>query len=113
MKRLGLSLLLAATCLQLPAIALAEAANSDGLSGLALAQNKSCLNCHAVDRKLLGPSYKDVATQYKTDPSAAARLAQKVIAGGGGVWGTAKMPSNPQVSEAEARKLMAWILSQK
>lgn len=80
---------------------------------LALATSKNCMACHAVDKKLVGPSYKDVAAKYKSDKGAVDKLAIKTIKGGGGVWGAVPMPANPQVSEAEAKKLVAWILSQK
>jgi cytochrome c len=77
----------------------------------ALAQTKNCLSCHAIDHKVVGPAYKDVAARYRNDKTAPARLAAKVMEGGGGVWGAVKMPSNQQVSEAEAKKLVTWILS--
>ena len=76
-----------------------------------LAQKKNCMACHAIGQKVIGPAYKDVAARYAGQPEAAARLAQKVMKGGTGVWGTAVMPSNPQVSEAEAKQLVQWILS--
>ena len=79
---------------------------------LALATSKNCMSCHNIDRKVVGPAYKDVAAKYRSDTAAAAVLAAKIMAGGGGVWGVVKMPSNPQVSEAEAKKLAAWVLSQ-
>jgi cytochrome c len=71
------------------------------------------MSCHAVDKKLLGPSYKDVADKYRGDKAATEKLAAKVMNGGSGVWGVLVMPANKQVSEAEAKKLVAWILSQK
>lgn len=79
----------------------------------ALATSKNCMACHAVDKKLVGPSYKDVAAKYKNDKSAADKLATKVIKGGGGAWGAVPMPANPQVNDADAKKLVDWILSQK
>ena len=79
----------------------------------ALATAKNCMACHAVDRKLVGPAYKDVAKKYAADKGAADALATKIQKGGSGVWGAVPMPANPQVSEAEAKKLAAWILSQK
>jgi cytochrome c len=79
---------------------------------LALATSKNCMSCHAIDRKLLGPAYKDVAAKYQGDKAAADRLATKVMKGGSGAWGVAPMPANPQVNEAEARRLVAWVLSQ-
>ena len=82
------------------------------LADLALATAKNCMACHNIDKKVVGPAYKDVAAKYRGDKAAPARLAAKVMEGGGGVWGVVKMPSNPQVNEAEARKLVAWVLSQ-
>jgi len=78
-----------------------------------LAQQKTCMACHAVDRKLVGPSYKDVAAKYAGQPQAAALLAEKIIKGGTGVWGPVPMPANPKVSAAEAQKLAQWVLGQK
>lgn len=77
----------------------------------ALASAKNCMTCHQIDKKVLGPAYKDVAAKYKGDKSAVDRLATKIMKGGSGVWGTAYMPANAQVSEAEAKKLAAWVLS--
>lgn len=79
----------------------------------ALAKAKNCMACHAVDKKLVGPSYKDVAKKYAGDAKAASMLAAKIQKGGSGVWGAIPMPANPQVSEAEAQKLAAWVLSLK
>lgn len=79
----------------------------------ALAKSKNCLACHAVDKKLVGPSYKDVAAKYAGNAKAADMLAAKIMKGGSGVWGAVPMPANPQVNEAEAKKLAAWVLSLK
>ncbi|MDZ7891943.1 MAG: c-type cytochrome [Rhodoferax sp.] len=76
-----------------------------------LAKSKNCMTCHMMDKKVLGPAFKDVATKYKGDKTAADRLATKIMKGGSGAWGTAYMPANSQVSEAEAKKLAAWVLS--
>lgn len=78
----------------------------------ALAKAKNCLACHAVDKKLVGPAYKDVAAKYKGDKGAAATLAAKIKAGGKGVWGEIPMPPN-NVTDDEAKKLANWVLSQK
>lgn len=83
------------------------------LADQALATAKNCMACHAVDKKLVGPSYKDVAAKYGGDKSAVDKLAVKIVKGGAGVWGPVPMPANPQVSEAEARKLAAWVMTQK
>ena len=79
----------------------------------ALATAKNCMACHAVDKKLVGPSYKDVAAKYAGQAGAADKLAQKIIKGGSGVWGPVPMPANAQVNEADAKKLAAWILTVK
>jgi cytochrome c len=78
-----------------------------------LAQKKNCMACHATDKKLIGPSYKDVAAKYAGQKDAADKLAQKIQKGGSGVWGAVPMPANPQVSEAEAKQLAAWVLTVK
>ena len=79
----------------------------------ALATAKNCMACHAVDKKLVGPAYKDVAAKYAGQKDAVEKLATKIIKGGSGVWGPVPMPANAQVSEAEAKKLAAWVLSLK
>jgi cytochrome c len=81
------------------------------LASAELAKAKNCLACHALDRKLVGPAYKDVAAKYAGDKNAAAKLAKKIREGGTGVWGQVPMPANPQVSEAEALTLANWVLS--
>ena len=83
------------------------------LADMALAQVKNCMACHAVDKKLVGPAYKDIAAKYKGDGAAVDRLAVKIMKGGMGVWGAIPMPANPQVSDAEAKKLAQWVLSAK
>lgn len=83
------------------------------MADLALAQSKNCMACHAVDKKLVGPSYKDVASKYAGQKDATDKLAVKIIKGGSGVWGPVPMPANTQVNEADAKKLAAWILTLK
>ncbi len=77
----------------------------------ALAKSKNCLACHSVANKIVGPAFKDIAAKYKGDGAALATLADKVIKGGGGVWGSMPMPPNATTSEAEAEALVKWILS--
>ncbi len=77
----------------------------------ALATSKNCMACHATDKKLVGPAYKDVAAKYAGDKSAVDKLATKIQKGGAGVWGPVPMPANTQVNDAEAKKLAAWVLS--
>ncbi|MDB5823504.1 MAG: c-type cytochrome [Herminiimonas sp.] len=78
-----------------------------------LAKEKNCMACHAVGNKVVGPAYKDVAAKYAGQKDAEAKLTQKIIKGGSGVWGPVPMPANTQVSEAEARTLVKWIMSLK
>ena len=76
-----------------------------------LAKAKNCMACHAVDKKLVGPSYKDVAAKYAKDKDAVAKLATKIQKGGSGVWGQVPMPANPNVNDAEAKALATWVMS--
>lgn len=87
---------------------LAEYASADQ----ALAQKSGCLACHSIDKKVLGPSYKDVAAKYKGQKDAEAKLIEKVKKGGSGVWGPIPMPANsPQVKDEDIKTLVRWILS--
>ena len=95
------------------ALALVAAASSPAFAQLDLAKSKNCLACHSVDKKVVGPAYKDVAAKYAGDKGAVEKLTQKVMKGGSGVWGPVPMPANPQVSEAEAKQLVQWILTLK
>ena len=83
------------------------------LADQALATAKNCMACHAIDKKVVGPAYKDVAKKYAGDAKALDVLSAKVIKGGSGVWGPVPMPANTQVNDAEAKKLVAWVLSLK
>lgn len=78
-----------------------------------LAKSKNCLMCHAVEKKVMGPAFKDVAQKYAGQKDAEAALSEKVMKGGSGVWGAMAMPPNPQVSAEEAKKLVQWILNLK
>jgi cytochrome c len=101
MKKLALASILAIVA------APAAFANAD------LAQKKNCLACHQTDKKLVGPSYKEVAAKYAGQKDAAAKLAEKIQKGGTGVWGQVPMPANPQVNAEEAKTLATWVLSVK
>ena len=94
-------------------VALGAALASPAFASADLAQKKNCMACHAVDKKVIGPSYKDVAAKYGGQKDAADKLAQKILKGGSGVWGAVPMPANPQVSEAEAKQLATWVLGTK
>ena len=94
-------------------LALTLSVAAPAMADLALATSKNCMVCHAVDKKLAGPAYKEVATKYAGQKDAVDKLAAKIIKGGSGVWGPVPMPANAQVNEAEAKKLAAWVLTQK
>lgn len=93
------SLALLASLLVLPAHA-----------SMQLAQANACLACHSADKKLVGPAYRDVAKKYAGQADAAARLADSIRKGGSGTWGAVPMPAQPNLSEADARKLAQWVL---
>lgn len=78
--------------------------------GEKLIKEKGCTACHSNDKKIVGPAYKDVAKKYKGDAGAAAKLAEKVVKGGSGVWGPVPMPPN-KVTDDEAKKMVAYVLS--
>ncbi len=78
-----------------------------------LAKSSGCLNCHTVDKKLVGPALKDIAAKYKGDPAAADKLAVKIQKGSQGVWGPIPMPPNAKVNDADAKTLAQFILSLK
>lgn len=88
-------------------------ASTSAFASADLAKSKNCIACHAAANKVVGPSYKDIAAKYAGQKDAEAKLVQKVIKGGSGVWGPVPMPANPQVSQAEAQTLVKWILAQK
>ena len=102
MKRFVLALGVAALAAGLPAKASEE-----------LAKKHACFACHTVDKKMVGPSYKDVAAKYRGDKTASAKLFEKVKKGGQGAWGQVPMPPNAQVPDADIKTLVKWILSQK
>lgn len=78
-----------------------------------LAQKSGCLACHSVDKKILGPAYKDIAAKYKGDKTAEAKLIEKVKKGGSGTWGSMPMPPNsPHVKDEDIKTLVKWVLAQ-
>lgn len=103
----------AATGTPAPATPAKAGAPLDLVSGQAMMQKDGCIACHAVDKKVVGPAYQDVAAKYKGDAGALAKLSQKVKAGGTGVWGTVPMPPNSWVSDSDITALVTWILSLK
>lgn len=93
-------------------LAATQAGAVDAAAAQALAQKSGCLACHSVDKKVLGPAYKDVAAKYKGDKTAEAKLIAKVKAGGSGVWGPMPMPPMAaQVKDADIKTVVEWVLS--
>ena len=84
---------------------------ADSPQGLAVAKANACMGCHAVDRKLVGPSFLQIAGKYKGDPQASLKLSKKVRDGGSGVWGAIPMPSHPAMSDADIRTVVDWVLA--
>ena len=78
----------------------------------ALAKKYGCMACHQLDKKVVGPAYKEVAKKYKDQGDAAAKLADKVKKGGSGAWGPVAMPPHPQVPDADMHKIIKWVLAQ-
>lgn len=95
------------------ALAALAALSAPAFADQALATAKNCMACHAVDKKLVGPAYKEVAAKYAGQKDAVDKLAAKIVKGGSGVWGAVPMPANAQVNDAEAKKLAAWVLTLK
>jgi cytochrome c len=95
------------------ALAAAAAVAGPAFADQSLASAKNCMACHSIDKKLVGPAYKEVASKYAGQKDAVDKLATKILKGSAGVWGPVPMPANPQVSDAEAKQLAAWVLSQK
>jgi cytochrome c len=93
-----------------PAAGSAVSAVSVG-DAVAIARANACMGCHAVDRKLVGPSFQQIAAKYKGDRQAPARLDAKVRDGGSGVWGVIPMPSHPSMNGADIQRVVAWILA--
>jgi len=98
MRTIYLTLLIATPCV------------APALADEALAQKKNCMACHAVEKKVVGPSFKTLAGKY-AEQNNTTKLAGKITQGSSGTWGAVPMPANPQVSPAEAQTLAKWILS--
>lgn len=85
--------------------------STPALADLALATAKNCMTCHAIEKKLVGPSFKDISAKYAGQADAVVKLASKVVKGGSGTWGPVPMPANPQINDADAKKLVTWIMA--
>lgn len=106
MKKMKVLVLAASTAV----MSLGIAANASAEDAQALAQKSGCLACHSVDNKIVGPAYKDVAAKYKGQ-DVLDTLVTKVKNGGSGVWGPVPMPPNVNVSEADIKTIVTWVLS--
>jgi cytochrome c len=97
------------------ALFVAQAAHAalDKTSADAMMKKSGCAACHAIDKKLIGPPYQDVAAKYQGDMDALAKLSDKVKKGGVGVWGQVPMPPNAQIPDADIKDLVSWILTLK
>ncbi|MBS2128301.1 c-type cytochrome [Burkholderia thailandensis] len=89
----------------------AAPAYADVGDGLRVARGNACMGCHAVDRKLVGPSFQQIAERYKNDKQAVPKLVKKVKDGGSGVWGAIPMPAHPRMSDADVRSVVQWVLA--
>ncbi len=95
---------------QIATVALIALVASSAWANADLAKKNSCLACHAVDKKLVGPAYQDVAKKYAGQADAEATLAKSIKAGGSGKWGPVPMPPQAQLSDADAKALATWVL---
>jgi cytochrome c len=103
---------LAGVMLAAPAgVCVSSAHAADVSGGQKVAAANACMGCHAVDRKLVGPSFQQIAAKYKGDNQAPAKLARKVKDGGSGVWGMIPMPAHQSMSDADIRTVVAWVLA--
>ncbi len=99
--------------LSLGAAAVAVSTSLPAAASEELAKKHNCLACHTVDKKVVGPAYKEVAAKYRGDKTAEAKLFEKVKKGGVGTWGQVPMPPNATVPDADIKALVKWVLSQK
>lgn len=85
-------------------------ANVEDEKAFSIAKQNACLGCHAVNKKIVGPSFQAVAEKYKSDPNAKVFLKNKIAKGGSGSWGVVPMPANTKLSDADLSMLANWIL---
>lgn len=94
-----------------PVAGVAEVPQISSLAGQTLVQASDCLRCHGMDRRYVGPSFRQIADRYREQPDAADYLARKIREGSVGVWGRTVMPRHPQVTEAQSSDMARWLLS--
>ncbi|RKR43466.1 c-type cytochrome [Paraburkholderia sp. BL17N1] len=108
----GVALVISALAVSALAGAVVPAARAaDAPRGQLVANANACMGCHAVDRKLVGPSFQQIAAKYKGDAQAPAKLSRKVKDGGSGVWGMIPMPAHQSMSDADIRAVVDWVLA--
>jgi cytochrome c len=90
--------------------ALLSAIATPAWANLELADKSACLNCHQVEKKMVGPAFADIAAKYKDRKDAAAYLTEKIVKGSAGAWGVIPMPANAQIKPDDAKALSAWIM---
>lgn len=95
------------------ALAITAIVSAPAMADEALAKSKNCMACHAIDKKVVGPAYKDVAKKFAGQAGAVDMLADRIMNGSKGVWGPVPMPANKQVNAAEAKQLATWVMSLK
>ena len=93
-----------------PVAGVAEVPQTSSLAGQALVQASDCLRCHGMDRRYVGPSFRQIADRYRAQPDAANYLARKIREGSVGKWGRTVMPRHPQVTEVQAQAMALWVL---
>ncbi len=93
------------------AVAVSALMSAPAFANMDLAKKNACMGCHAVDKKMVGPSYQEVAKKYNGQKDAAATLAKSIKAGGSGKWGVVSMPPFSNLSDADAQSLATWILA--
>ncbi len=91
-------------------VAVSAAGSATALEMPELAKNHHCVNCHMIEKQLVGPAWREVAEKYKGDPTAPATLSAKIAKGGKGVWGPIPMPDNPDISDADRTELVKFVL---
>ena len=94
-----------------PVAGVAEVPQTSSLAGQTLVQASDCLRCHGMDRRYVGPSFRQIADRYREQPDAADYLARKIREGSVGVWGRTVMPRHPQLTEAQSSDMARWLLS--
>lgn len=108
----GVSVVASALTVSVAAGVFASSARAaDTPRGQTVANANACMGCHAVDRKLVGPSFQQISAKYKGDVQAPAKLSRKVKEGGSGVWGMIPMPAHQSMSDADIHAVVDWVLA--